>query len=131
MMLYPEDASDPRATFPGLTWKFTRAQVAQMTAFDANNAGYLASQNMKTMGITWASFEGKRFEYRSATSGEHYRLIVEVTHAKVDQNQEVKRVLLATGDLILKPDHHQSADDPPEWRYFDLLTTIREELKKR
>src|SRR4029077_13183267 len=51
MMLYPEGASDPRATFPGLVWKFTRAQVAQMTAFDANAAGGLAGQNMKTMGI--------------------------------------------------------------------------------
>jgi len=51
MMLYPEGPGDPRATFPGLVWKFTRAQVAQMTAFEANNAGYLASQNMKTMGI--------------------------------------------------------------------------------
>lgn len=131
MMLYPEGPDDPRATFPKLEWKFTRAQVAQMTAFDANNAGYLASQNMKAMGITWASFEGKRFEYKSATPGEHYRLIVEATHAKVDQNPDVKRVLLATGDLILKPDHHQNADDPPEWRYFEILTTIREELKKK
>jgi predicted NAD-dependent protein-ADP-ribosyltransferase YbiA (DUF1768 family) len=131
MMLYPEAPDDPRAVFPGLVWKFTRAQVAQMTAFDANNAGYLASQNMKTMGITWASFEGKRFEYKASTPGEHYRLIVEATHAKVDQNPEVKRVLLATGDLILKPDHFQSADDPPEWRYFDILTTIRKELQAR
>lgn len=131
MMLYPEGPDDPRATFPGLVWKFTRAQVAQMTAFEANDAGYLASQNMKKMRITWASFEGRRFEYRSPTPGEHYRLIVEATHAKVDQNPEVKRVLLATGDLILKPDHFQGADDPPEWRYFDILTTIRKELRAR
>jgi len=31
MMLYPENVADPRAMFRGLTWKFTRAQVAQMT----------------------------------------------------------------------------------------------------
>jgi predicted NAD-dependent protein-ADP-ribosyltransferase YbiA (DUF1768 family) len=28
---------------------------------------------------------------------------------KVRQNPEVKQVLLATGDLILRPDHHQEA----------------------
>ena len=33
MMLYPENARDPRATFPGVTWKYSRSRVAQMTAF--------------------------------------------------------------------------------------------------
>src|SRR5207302_9416546 len=42
MMLYPENTSDPRATSKGITWKFTRAQVAQMTAFEAKDAGTLA-----------------------------------------------------------------------------------------
>src|SRR5689334_20734333 len=35
MMLYPEGPEDPRARFPGLAWKYTREQVAQMTAFEA------------------------------------------------------------------------------------------------
>ena len=73
MMLYPEDAEDPRATYPGLEWKYTRGE-------------------------------------------------------KVRQNPEVQRVLLATGDLVLKPDHHQDPDAPPEWRYFEILTRIRAEL---
>ena len=64
MMLYPESAADPRAMFHGLTWKFTRAQVAQMTAFEAKDAGTLAEENMNTMGITWVTFEGKRIDYR-------------------------------------------------------------------
>ena len=131
MMLFPEGPADPRATFRGLTWKFTRAQVAQMTAFDAKDAGGLAEQNMKTMGITWVSFEGRRFDYRSATAGEHYRLIVEATREKVRQNPEVRNVLLATGDLVLKPDHHQEPDSPPEWRYYEILTSIRKELEAR
>src|SRR5438093_12301862 len=113
MMRYPEGPDDPRATFRGLEWKFTRAQLAAMTAFEAKDAGVLAEQNMRTMGITWGSFEGRRFEYRSATPGERYRLIVEATREKVRQNPEVRRVLLATGDLVLKPDHHQEPDAPP------------------
>jgi len=51
MMLYPEGENDPRAKFPGVTWKFTRDQVAQMTAFEAKSAGSLAEENMKKMAI--------------------------------------------------------------------------------
>src|SRR5947207_4181117 len=46
MMLYPENARDPRATFPGVTWKYSRSRVAQMTAFEAKAAGTLAEENM-------------------------------------------------------------------------------------
>ena len=131
MMLYPEGRDDARATFPGLTWQFTREQVSQMTAFDAKAAGTLAEENMQRMGIDWVTFEGKRFPYRSAKPGEHYRLIVEATRAKVDQNPEVKRVLLSTGDLILKPDHHGEPNPLPEWKYYEILTQIRTELQRR
>ncbi len=101
-----------------------------MTAFDAKAAGTLAEENMAKMGIDWVTFEGKRFPYRLAKPGEHYRLIVEANRAKVDQNPEIKRVLLATGDLILKPDHHGESDPPPEWKYYEILTQIRAELQK-
>lgn len=130
MMLYPEGPNDSRAKFPGITWQFTREQVGQMTAFDAKSAGTLAEENMAKMGIDWVTFEGKRFPYRSAKPGEHYRLIVEATRAKVDQNPEVRRVLLATGDLILKPDHRGETNPPPEWKYYEILTQIRTELQK-
>ncbi len=131
MMKYPEGPNDPRAKFPGLEWKFTREQVAQMVSFEANHAGALASDNMKKMNIDWVSFEGKRFEYRPVVPGEHYKLIVSATWEKVKQNPEVKKVLLSTGDLILKPDHHQEPNAPAAWRYYEILTQIRTELQKR
>jgi hypothetical protein len=130
MMKYPEDADDPRAKFPGLEWKFIRAQVGQLTGFDAKHAGDLANANMQKMSIDWVTFEGKRMEYRPATRGEHYKLIVEATREKVRQNPEVQKVLLATGDLVLKPDHHQELDAAAAWRYYEILTTIRAELQK-
>jgi hypothetical protein len=102
-----------------------------MTAFEAKAAGTLAEENMTRMGISWASFEGKRFTYRSMTPARHYRLIVEATWAKVRQNPEVRKVLLATGDLVLKPDHHPELNTPPEWRYFEILTRLRSELRGR
>jgi predicted NAD-dependent protein-ADP-ribosyltransferase YbiA (DUF1768 family) len=131
MMKYPEGPNDPRAKLPELEWKYTRGQVAQLTSFEAKNAGTLAEDNMKKLGITWVTFAGKRFEYRPAKPGEHYRLIVAATRAKVEQNPEVRKVLMATGDLILKPDHHQGPNPPAAWRYYEILTQIRSELQKR
>jgi predicted NAD-dependent protein-ADP-ribosyltransferase YbiA (DUF1768 family) len=129
MMKYPEGPDDPRAKFPGLEWKYTREQVAQMVAFEANRAGSLASANMERMKISWVSFEGKQFEYKPGKPGEHYRLIVAATWEKVKQNPEVKKVLLSTGDLILKPDHHQEPNAPAAWKYFEILMQIRKELR--
>jgi predicted NAD-dependent protein-ADP-ribosyltransferase YbiA (DUF1768 family) len=129
-MKYPEGADDPRAKFPGLTWAFTRAQVEQLTAFEANKAGALGEDNMKKMGIRWVSFEGKRFDYRPKEPGEHYRIIVAAMREKLAQNPEVKKALLATGDLVLKPDHHQEPDAPAAWRYFEIWMQLRTELQK-
>lgn len=131
MMLYPEGPDDARATFPGLEWKYTREQVSQMTSFEAKAAGTLAEENMKRMGVTWATFEGRQIEYRPAAPGEHYQLIVAATREKVRQNPEVKKVLLATGDLVLKPDHHQEPGAPAAWRYNEILTQIRADLQKQ
>ena len=131
MMKFPEGDEDPRAKFPGLKWPHTRAEVAQMTAFDAKRAGDVGSENMRRMDIAWVTFEGKQIEYRPAEPGEHYRLIVAATREKVRQNPEVKKVLLATGDLVLKPDHHQEPNAPDAWRYYDILMRIRSELREQ
>ena len=131
MMLYPEGSNDPRSKHPGIEWKFSREQVAAMTSFEAKSAGTLAEENMQKMNIGWVTFEGQQFEYRPAVPGKHYELIVAATWEKVRQNLEVKKVLLATGDLILKPDHHQEPDAPAAWRYYEILTQIRYELQKQ
>ncbi|HSB26814.1 MAG TPA: hypothetical protein VLE19_03115 [Pyrinomonadaceae bacterium] len=130
MMLYPEGPNDPRARYPGIEWKYTRAEVAQMIAFDAKAAGALAEDNMKCMGINWATFEGQRFTYRSASRGRHYKLITEATWAKLRQNAEVRRVLVSTGDLSLKPDHYEEPNAPPEWRYYEIWMHIRKQLTR-
>lgn len=129
-MLYPEGPDDPRARFPGLEWPHTRGEVAAMTAFEAKRAGDLAERNMAAMGIDWASFKGRRFPYRSARPGEHHRLVLAAMREKLRQNPEVRRVLLATGDLVLRPDHRQAADDPPEWHYCEIWMRMRAELRR-
>lgn len=129
MMLYPEAANDPRAR-ADVEWKFTREQVAAMVGFEAKHAGELAEENLRKLGIDWVSFEGRRFPYRSARPGDHYELIAAATREKVRQNPEVQSVLLATGDLVLRPDHHEEPDAPPEWHYYEILTGIRTELRR-
>jgi hypothetical protein len=131
MMKYPEGPDDPRSKVPGIEWKHTREAVGQMTAFDAKRAGDAASRNMQKMGIDWVTFEGKQIPYRPKEPGEHYRLIEEATRAKIDQNPDVKQILLSTGDLVLKPDHKQEKDAPAAWRYYDILMRIRDELRHK
>jgi predicted NAD-dependent protein-ADP-ribosyltransferase YbiA (DUF1768 family) len=58
-------------------------------------------------------------------------LIVAATREKVRQNPEVERVLLATGDLVLKPDHRQPRDATPAWHYHEILMRIRNELQQQ
>jgi predicted NAD-dependent protein-ADP-ribosyltransferase YbiA (DUF1768 family) len=131
MMLYPEGPRDPRATARGIVWPQTRAQVAAMTAFEAKDAGTSAEENMRKMGIGWVTFEGKRFPYRQMKHGEHYRLIVAAMRAKLEQNPEVRRILLATGDLKLRPDHIEEQDAPAEWRYYQIWMEVRAELQRK
>jgi predicted NAD-dependent protein-ADP-ribosyltransferase YbiA (DUF1768 family) len=129
MMLYPEGPQDPRAKLPGVVWPHTRTEVAQMTAFEGKAAGDFAYQAMQKAGINWVSFKGKRFPYWSQRKGEHYKLILEAMRAKLAQNPEVRKVLASTGNLILRPDHHQEENAPPEWRYFDIWMQLRRSLK--
>jgi predicted NAD-dependent protein-ADP-ribosyltransferase YbiA (DUF1768 family) len=129
MMLYPEGPGDPRSEAKGIVWPHTREQVAQMTAFDAKDAGTFAEDNMRKMGIDWVTFEGKRMPYRSTEKGEHYRLIVDAMRAKLAQNPKVREILLATGNLVLRPDHVGEKDEAPEWRYDQVWMEIRRELR--
>ena len=127
MMLYPEGPDDPRVKARGISWPHTREEVARMTAFEAKSAGTIAEDNMRKMGIDWVTFEGKQMPYRSPKKAEHYQLIVAAMRAKLQQNPNVRKILLSTGDLILRPDHIQEPDAPPEWQYFKIWMELRAE----
>jgi predicted NAD-dependent protein-ADP-ribosyltransferase YbiA (DUF1768 family) len=130
MMLYPEGSSDPRAQASFLIWPHTRAEVGQMTAFEAKAAGDAGEENMRKLGIDWVTFQGRRMPYRSMKRGEHYRLIVGAMRAKLVQNVRVREILLETGNLVLRPDHLQEANAPAEWAYFQIWMEIRRELQR-
>ena len=100
-----------------------------MAGFEAKSAGDLATEHMKKLGIDWITFEGRRMPYRVPVKGEFYELIAAATREKVSQNDDVRELLLRTGDLKLRPDHHQAPDAPPAWRYHEILMRIRAELR--
>ena len=130
-MLYPEakidGKNDPRSQAK-VKWAHTRAQVEQMGAFEAKEAGRMAEENMKALKIDWVSFEGKKFPYFTQARGEHYRIIVEAMRAKLAQNPPVQAALKATGKLKLMPDHHSEPNAPPAWRYTAIWEMLRSEL---
>ena len=133
MMFFPEEKveekNDPRSQILLEEWGHTREQVTQLSAFEAKSAGDLGLRISKKLGIDWVSFEGKKMLYWSAEKGEHYRLIREAMKEKLKQNPEVKRILLATGNLKLLPDHHQEENAPAEWKYFQIWMELRSELQ--
>jgi len=126
-MKYPEGPDDPRASHPAVTWEHAREEVMIMVAFDAKEAGDKAEKNMAAMGINWVTFEGERIRHRGENQDRHYGIIEAATRAKVSQNPEVEKVLIATGDLILRPDHLTDENAPPAWRYYDIYMKIRAE----
>lgn len=125
MMKFPEGPEDLRST---LTYPFNRNQVSAMTAFDAKNAGSIGTKFMKQLGIDWVSFEGQQMIYCSIEPALHYDLIKAGMREKLNQNAEVKRILLLTGNLILRPDHHNEGCQAPEWKYYQLWMELRSEL---
>jgi phosphoserine phosphatase/predicted NAD-dependent protein-ADP-ribosyltransferase YbiA (DUF1768 family) len=127
MMKYPEGPADPRAKLG--SWPHTRAQVAQMVAFKAKRAGKLAGKILKPRGIRFVTYRGKRLDYKGADAPAHLALIRRAMEAKVAQNPRVRRVLLSTGTLTLKPDHRQSPKRTPAYEYHVIWMQIRARLR--
>lgn len=127
---YPENDKDERALLSS-KWPFKRTQVEQMTAFEALKAGKKANEIMKEIHIPWVSFHGEKIDYKSKGMERHYEIIEAAARAKIDQNPEAKKILIATGDLILKPDHHEDKDSTKAWRYYEIYMKLRLELSSK
>jgi|SRR5579883_1493382 len=127
-MYFPEGEDDPRSK---LGLGHTRAEVEAMSGFEAKKAGDDAKKALHAAGIDWISYGGRRFDAHGGASDQayHLRIIERATRAKVDQNPDVKKLLLATGELVLRPDHHQGENATPAYRYFEILMKIRTELR--
>jgi hypothetical protein len=129
MMKYPETENDPRWSWAN-NWKYTRAHVTQLNGYAAKSAGNYANFLMDKNDANWITFEGKVIPFATKEPQEHYRLIWEASIEKLRQNPQVLKVLLATKDLKLRPDHHVSDEAPQEWHYYQLWTKLRELVQK-
>ena len=125
-MKYPEGPDDIRNSNPDVVWPFTRAQVMEMVAFEAKDAGKIAKKNMKALGIKWITYKGKQLDYKGANQDEHYDVIYRAIKAKVEQNPEVQELLMRTKGLKLRPDHDQGENITPAYEYHKILMKIRD-----
>lgn len=127
-MKLPENEKDQRMK-KSQSWSHKREDVEKLTAFEALKAGKAAEAIMKEKGITWVSFRGHKIEYKGHQSDAYYEIIEAATRAKIDQNPDVRKVLLETGTLTLRPDHHEDKDGTKAWKYYDIYMKLREELQ--
>ena len=129
LMKYPDpmDLNDPRHE---IEYPYTRAQVAMMSMWESKEAGDLANDLMKEHDIKFISYKGRRFWYKDMADGSayHYELIYGATLQKVLQNDHIKKLLLQTRGLILKPDHKVKDSKPASYFYFKMLMKIRDGL---
>lgn len=122
---YPESENDYRNR---IDWVHTRKAVRNMVGYTAKKAGNHANYNMDELGINWVTLEGRKYYPNTWGKGDHYYLIKSAILAKIEQNPEVKRVLKATGDLYLIPDHQIKWYLPAAWSYNKIYMEIRSEL---
>ncbi len=128
MMKFPENSSDKRVELdPDFNWKYTRAQLAKMSAFEAKKAGDHASQHMKQHNYNWVTYQGESMEYRTLEKGQHYKVIRSAMQAKLDQNPDLKPLLTQTKGLKLLPDHNQSRPTQAAWQYHQIWMNIRDQ----
>lgn len=128
---YPDSAleNDSRHQIAG--WPYTREQVEQMVAFEAKHAGEEASEIYKAHHLKDVSYGRRFFNYTDNAEGSayHYKIIRAAIVAKLVQNPMALKLLLKTKGLILRPDHFVGRNDPPSFRYYDILMEIRDQVK--
>ncbi|MBN23132.1 MAG: hypothetical protein CL678_17740 [Bdellovibrionaceae bacterium] len=130
MMKYPDPLlqNDPRNQVSG--WQYSRDEVSQLYGFTAKKAGKLAKKIMKKHHFYWISYLGKKIEDKGQDQKLHEKIIFRAIQSKINQNPKVKTLLLKTGNLVLKPDHHPSEEATPAYEYYRMLMEIRTQLQE-
>ena len=128
-MKFPEDdPKDPRWAKQS-DWGKKRSVVESEVSFEALYSGKDAGKIMLRHGINWVSFHGLKMVFKGKDTLAYYDVIEAATRAKIDQNPEVKKILLSTGDLKLRPDHKEDHDATIAYRYYDIYVKLRTELQ--
>lgn len=125
----------PDPAFPGderfqAVWPYTRAEVEQMTAFEAKRAGDVANKIYSKHGFKNVSWGEHFFNYKDRAEGSQFHLVIirKALRAKLDQNPGLWPLLIRTGCLKLLPDHKVNENDPPSYKYYSIFMNFRSEL---
>ena len=129
MLKFPDSelTNDPRQE---LNYPFAREEVAAMNGSEALAAGKIADKIMEEHKINWVSFEGKTMITCSKKPQDLRYLMKEAMIKKYRYNQEVRRILKATGNLAIKMEAFHDRCDAPETRVDQLWTEIRKDLDR-
>lgn len=129
-MKYPDKnlENDPRLKFAN--WSHKREEVYLLSGWDSKNAGSLANKIYKENNFSWISYKDHKFNYTDKGEGSkfHLQLMIKAIKEKVNQNEEIKKLLIKTKGLILKPDHIMDENALPSYKYHEILMQIRDEL---
>jgi predicted NAD-dependent protein-ADP-ribosyltransferase YbiA (DUF1768 family) len=129
-MKYPDLTltNDDRALVEG--WKNTREEVFLMSSWDSKSAGNFANQMYADHGFKMINYFDHWFSYTDKAEGSqfHLELITRAIRAKVEQNLEIKNLLLKTSGLKLRPDHLMSENAQASFKYHEILEKIRDSL---
>lgn len=132
MMKYPDPnlRSDPRSELSG--WSYSRDEVKLLSMWDSKTAGNEANKINRANGINWINYGNKKFNYNDRASGSHfhYKLIRRALRQKLIQNPKIKKLLMKTKGLKLRPDHNMSEDSPKSYKYHLIFMELREEFSK-
>lgn len=127
MMKYPEGPNDVRSQ---VAWPARREDLIAMSGFESKHLGDAASAVMNEHGFNWVTYRSEKLLYPEQTPGPFHALIESAMLAKLEQNSEVRRVLLATGDLVLRPDHDMPPHASPAHHYYAMWMVLRARVSK-
>ena len=127
MMKYP-DINDPKDKRNDVNYPLRRMDIVSLSGFSAKRAGNAANKINKKFGFKFISYKKKHFNYKDMQSGSlyHYQIIKSAIEEKVKQNPTIKKLLMKTKGLILKPDHKQGHKKPKSYYYHEILMEIRD-----
>lgn len=129
-MKYPDPdlLDDPR--FSVKDWHHKRHDVYLLSGWDSKKAGDLANKIYKDNNFTWMNYKDHKFNYSDMAEGSdfHYELITRAIREKIKQNPGIKKLLMQTTGLILRPDHTIKDGAPASYKYHEILMKIRSEL---
>lgn len=129
-MKYPDKNLPDDVRFSAKDWAYAREDVYLLSGWDSKNAGNLANEVYANNKFKWINYQDHKFSYTDMAEGSDFHLIL-ITRAireKVNQNEEIKILLLKTKGLKLKPDHFMSDRVPASFKYHEILMTIRDEM---